>query len=75
MSIKVRKTWVRLGNIYCLLMEAEGRIFTKKFKVLDYNEDVVKLNKTLKEHDLMDTIQQTFKIDKISDDDVYSYGE
>lgn len=73
--IKIYKTWVKLGNTYCLFMEAEGRVFTKKFRVLHYNADVVKLNKTLKEHDLMDTVQQAFKIAKISDADVYSYGE
>jgi len=56
-------------------MEAEGHIFTKKFQVLHYNADIVKLNKTLKEHDLMDTIQQTFRIDKINDADVHSYEE
>lgn len=73
--VKVYKTWVKLGNTYCLLMEVDGRIFTKHFQVLYYNEDVVKLNKTLKEHDLLDTIHQTFKIDKIDDMDIYNYGE
>jgi len=74
-SIKVYKTWVKLGNTYCLLMEVEGRIFTKKFQVLHYNAEVVKLNKTLKENDLLDTIHQTFKLDKISDLDIYDYDE
>lgn len=73
--IKVQKTWVKLGNTHCLLAEVEGRIFTKKFTTLYYNEDVIKLNKVLKEYDLLDTIKQTFKLEKIDDSAVYSYEE
>ena len=75
MSIKLQKTWVRIGNTYCLLIEAKGRIFTKKFRVLHYNADVVKLNKRLKEYDLIDTIKHTLKIDKMSKDDIYNSEE
>ena len=56
--IKVHKTWVKLGNTYCLLMEVNGKIFTKQFVVERYNKDVVDLNKKLKEFDLIDTIRK-----------------
>lgn len=58
---QIKKTWVRIDNTFHLFANIGGRVPEvpyKKFRVLYEDENVINLNKKLKEFDLIERVFQ-----------------
>jgi len=54
----VSRNWFKVGNVYHLLAEVEHRVFTTSYIVYNESDDIVQLNKTIKENDLIEKIKR-----------------
>lgn len=64
-TVRLERNWIRIGDTFNLLVELDGCIFYKKFRVYDTkpgSEPVIELNKKLKEYDLIELVKNKHKI-------------
>lgn len=67
-KLTLQRNWIQIDNSFHLLIDVEGKIFYKKFRVLNAKEapDVmINTNKKLKEFDLMEQIRREFNVRKV----------
>ena len=67
-KITIKAEWIRVGNVFSLLVEVDEKIFTKKFSMYSIEESAqsaIELNKKLKEYDLAAELKQQFKVKKV----------
>lgn len=63
--MKIKKNWIRTGNVFNLFVEYDNEIMYKKFRV--YNDlgcqPIVDLNKKLKEFDMIESLRKKYNIE------------
>ena len=66
--LQVKKSWIKVGNVFTLFAEIDKKVLCDNFCVLDTNpgsEPVVVLNKQLKEFDMVERIKREYKVGKV----------
>jgi viroplasmin and RNaseH domain-containing protein len=64
----IKRNWIQIENSFHLLVDVEGKVFYKKFRVLDIKKapkTLLELNKKVKECDLVEEIRKEFNVKKV----------